>query len=208
MSPPVAMPALLKQTSIGPSRAVTSATIAFTEPSSPTSVLIAIPPTSVAMASQPSQSRSTTAMLAPAAANARHAAAPIPLAPPVTIATFPISSMRAPPSFQLVIEVQGVRAVVGNRDQPHSRDPRQLPGARAGRDEISAQRRLVPENGRDVEQREAALAAVDSSGDALQGHVPAPANAPSAPGVRVYSISTVLVPSIAPVNVFASSRPP
>ena len=37
---------------------------------------------------------------------------------------------------------------------------------------------------------------------------PAPANDPLSPGVRVYSISTLLVPSIAPVNVFESLRPP
>ena len=83
--------------SIGPRRAETSSTIALTESSSLTSATTAIPPTSAATASQPSASRSTTATCAPAAASARHEAAPMPLAPPVTMATVPFSSMTQPP---------------------------------------------------------------------------------------------------------------
>src|SRR5437660_73325 len=95
-SPPVAMPALLKQTSTGPSSDTTAPTIPFTDDSSPTSHGTARPPTSLATACAPSSLRSTTATDAPAAAKAREHAAPIPLAPPVTIATFPPRSTPRP----------------------------------------------------------------------------------------------------------------
>src|SRR5579863_10259155 len=79
--------------SIGPSRDSTSATIAATAASSLTSHGDAMPSTSAATASHLSRLRSTTATCAPAAANARQQAAPMPLAPPVITATLPVSSM-------------------------------------------------------------------------------------------------------------------
>src|SRR5688500_13621217 len=92
MSPPVATPALLNSTSTGPSRSSTSATIAFTDDSSLTSHATPMPLLSAAIASAPSALRSTTATSAPAAAHARLHAAPMPLPPPVTIATLAVSS--------------------------------------------------------------------------------------------------------------------
>src|SRR5207302_10150859 len=109
------MPALLKNTSMGPSACSTDATMALTAASSLTSHATPTAPSSeLATASAPSPLRSTTATRAPAVANALEQAAPIPLAPPVTVATFPESCMSGNvlPSSTLMGELEQERAVV------------------------------------------------------------------------------------------------
>ena len=67
------------------------ANAASTSSASPQSACTAMPPTATATASAPASSKSTTHTRAPSAASRSHVALPIPLAPPVTSATFPSS---------------------------------------------------------------------------------------------------------------------
>ena len=82
-------PALLIKMSTGPSSFTTSATTAAQLSSSATSKWRYSPPTCLATTAPCSSSTSHTTTLAPSAAKIAQSAAPIPWAPPVTIATLP-----------------------------------------------------------------------------------------------------------------------
>src|SRR5262245_20816714 len=94
-SPPVAMPALLKKTSMRPWRSRARCTSASICAAAPTSHATASPPISSATFAAPLASRSATTTCAPRSANARQLAAPMPLAPPVITQTLPASSTSA-----------------------------------------------------------------------------------------------------------------
>src|SRR4051794_11629671 len=100
------MPAELTSTRTGPSSSACSIA-ALIWSVLVTSTGAKIPPTSSARASPFSWLRSATTTLAPAAASWRATAAPIPDAPPVTMALAPLMSMR--------------RSVVGRSGAPASR---------------------------------------------------------------------------------------
>src|ERR1700719_3561460 len=95
-SEPPTMPALEQNSAIGPNcRSVSSMTWRMSR-SCPTSHLNAAPSTEAATACAPARSRSaTTTLAAPARWKASHSARPIPLAPPVTTTTLPVTFIVA-----------------------------------------------------------------------------------------------------------------
>src|SRR4051794_40294207 len=89
------MPALLHMTWSPPNRSTAASTTACTSSAHATSVRTnaAAVPSCRASASPPSTSTSATTTFAPSSTNNSTVARPSPLAPPVTIATFPASSL-------------------------------------------------------------------------------------------------------------------
>src|SRR5215813_2965539 len=124
-----AEPALLKRQSSRPKRRSVSSTIATTSASRLTSAwtYTARAPASAATARPRESWRSASTTEAPSSRNRRTVVSPMPLAPPVTIATFPwsrsIRAMPSPPERVLLLEVVAGerRPHVGTREQ-HGRD--------------------------------------------------------------------------------------
>src|ERR1700689_5392644 len=125
--------------------------------SCPTSHLNAAPSTEAAMASAPAKTRSATITLAaPARWKASHSARPMPLAPPVTTTTLPVTCIaRLSGNFSGQNEVEH-GGVMAGRAQQHERMPyrvletQAMPGVKddpqtveqtTGRDEPQGQRR-------------------------------------------------------------------
>ena len=109
-----AMPALLTQTSTGPSSDSTRSRADSTDALLLTSASTAMPPTSVAVSAAASAAMSRTATFAPSAASRMQIASPMPEPPPVTTATFPSSVTGRPPH----VPRPRRRAAAGSRRPP------------------------------------------------------------------------------------------
>jgi hypothetical protein len=96
MPPSMAMPALETNRSMRPKRSTVAATRFLTSSSRPTSAATGSAPIGAACRRQASWSRSDNTTWAPSFANRVHRASPIPLAPPVTTATLPLTSIAGP----------------------------------------------------------------------------------------------------------------
>ena len=94
-APPNPRPAFATTTSSPPNASTAVATAARTCPSSAVSPATARPPVSAATSSSGSGRRPVTTTFAPSRANMRAVAAPIPVPPPLTIATLPSSRICA-----------------------------------------------------------------------------------------------------------------
>uniref|UniRef100_A0A804M6R3 Uncharacterized protein n=1 Tax=Zea mays TaxID=4577 RepID=A0A804M6R3_MAIZE len=112
-------PALLSITSSRPCAATARATVASTCASSVTShrAYAHRGPTDAATASPSASCTSAITTVAPLEANSRAAASPIPLAPPVTMATFP-SNLRSPTNAEVSEPVAAVKPNKNNAWTP------------------------------------------------------------------------------------------
>src|SRR4051794_9522801 len=115
-SKPPPMPALEQNSAIGPNCASVSSMTCKTSFSLPTSHLKAAPSIGVATARAPSGLISTTTTLAaPARWKASDSALPMPLAPPVTTTTFPVTCMVVLPSLLFFSQIFSAQHKIDDR---------------------------------------------------------------------------------------------